>query len=111
MGMSTHDWVGPASADLAPVECKSLAVTGWCEAWQKIPGAGRKKMAEKEPNQATCPGCSAQHVRVTSRKNNFRPRANTGNLQADLTPISVTVTYQCQDCAHEWSETVPPMRE
>jgi hypothetical protein len=68
-------------------------------------------MPEKEPNQASCSGCSGQRVRVTSRRNNSRPRAHTGNLQADLTPISVTVTYQCQDCGHEWSETVPPMRE
>jgi hypothetical protein len=68
-------------------------------------------MAEKEPNQATCPGCSGQRIRVTSRKNNFRPWSHTGNLQADLTPISVTVTYQCQDCGHEWSETAPLLRE
>ena len=71
----------------------------------------RKKMAKNESGQATCPGCSSQHVRVTSRKDNFRPRLHTGNLQADLTPISVTVTYQCQDCGHESSETVPLMRE
>ena len=68
-------------------------------------------MAEKEPNQATCPGCSGQRIRATIRKNNFRPRSHTGNLQADLTPVSVTVTYQCQDCGHEWSETAPLLRE
>jgi hypothetical protein len=64
-------------------------------------------MAEKEPAKPTCPGCSSQNVRVASRKNDFRPRSHTGNLQADLTPISVTATYQCQDCGHQWSQTAP----
>jgi DNA-directed RNA polymerase subunit RPC12/RpoP len=62
-------------------------------------------MAENEPDQVTCPGCSSQNVRVATRRNNFRPRSQTANLQADPTPISVTVTYRCQDCGHEWSET------
>jgi DNA-directed RNA polymerase subunit RPC12/RpoP len=67
-------------------------------------------MAEKEPDKPACPGCSSKNVRVASRKNDFRPRSHTGNLQTDLTPISVTVTYQCQDCGHQWSETAPLRR-
>jgi DNA-directed RNA polymerase subunit RPC12/RpoP len=67
--------------------------------------AGRKKLAEKDPDQVTCPACSSRNARAASRKDNFRPRSHTGNLQADLTPISVTVTYRCRDCGHEWSET------
>jgi hypothetical protein len=65
--------------------------------------------AEKEPDQVTCPDCSSHNVRVVSRKSNLRARSQTGNLQADLTPISATVTYRCQDqdCGHEWSETTP----
>ena len=64
-------------------------------------------MAEKEPDRATCPGCSSHNVRVTGRKSNLRPRPQTGNLQTDLTPISTTVTYKCEDCGHEWGETTP----
>jgi hypothetical protein len=64
-------------------------------------------MAEKEPDMVVCPSCSSQDVRVVSRKNNLRPRSQTGNLQTDLTSISTTVSYQCQnrDCSHEWNET------
>jgi hypothetical protein len=63
-------------------------------------------MAEKEP-QGACPNCSSQEVRVVSRKDNLRPRPQTGRLQTDLAPISTTVTYKCQnqDCGHEWNET------
>ena len=68
---------------------------------------GQVKMAEKVSDKETCPSCSSHNVRVVSRKNNLRPRLQTGNLQTDLTPISITVTYkgQNQDCGHEWSET------
>jgi DNA-directed RNA polymerase subunit RPC12/RpoP len=68
-------------------------------------------MAEKEPDQVTCPGCSGKNVRVASRRSNYRPRSHTGNLQADLTPVSVTVAYRCQDCGHEWSATTEWLRE
>jgi hypothetical protein len=33
--------------------------------WIRIPASGREKMAEKEPNQAPCPGCSGQRIRAT----------------------------------------------
>lgn len=68
---------------------------------------GKVKMAEKESDKETCPSCFSHNVRVVSRNNNLRPRLQTGNLQTDLTPISTTVTYKCQneDCGHEWSET------
>jgi hypothetical protein len=64
-------------------------------------------MTEKEPDQVACPRCSSQDVRVVGRKDNLRPRSQTGNLRADLSPISTTVTYKCQnpDCGHEWNET------
>lgn len=64
-------------------------------------------MAEKEPDKVTCPSCSSRNVRVLSRKDNFRPRSQTGNLKTDLTPISTTVAFQCQDghCGHEWSDS------
>ena len=70
-------------------------------------------MAEKEPDKVTCPSCSSHNVRVVSRKDNLRPRLQTGNLQTDLTPISTTVTYKCQnqDCGHEWSETTHRERD
>ena len=64
-------------------------------------------MAEKEPDKAACPRCSSPDVAVVSRKNDLRPRSQTGNLKTDLTPISTTVAYKCQDCGHEWSETSP----
>ena len=66
-----------------------------------------ESMAEKESDQVMCPGCSAHNVRLLSRKSNLRPRSQTGNLQTDLTPISTTLTYKCQnqDCGHEWNET------
>jgi hypothetical protein len=56
----------------------------------------------------TCPGCSSSNVCLVNRKDNFRPRSGTGNLKADLTPISTTVNYKCQDpnCGREWSETI-----
>jgi DNA-directed RNA polymerase subunit RPC12/RpoP len=63
-------------------------------------------MAEKEHEKPSCPRCSSQNAGVIGRKNNYRPRSHTGNLQADLTPISVTVTYRCSDCGHEWNETI-----
>ena len=66
-----------------------------------------QQMAEEEPDKATCPRCSSHNVRVMGRKSNLRPRPQTGNLQTDLTPISTTVTYKCQDCGHEWGETTP----
>ncbi len=64
-------------------------------------------MAEKEPDKVTCPSCSSRNVCVMSRKDNFRPRSQTGNLKTDLTPLSTTVSYRCQDqnCGHEWSES------
>jgi uncharacterized Zn finger protein len=63
----------------------------------------------KTPDKVICPSCSSNNVRVVNQKDNFRPRSHTGNLRADLTPISVTVTYKCQNqgCGHEWSETNP----
>jgi DNA-directed RNA polymerase subunit M/transcription elongation factor TFIIS len=64
-------------------------------------------MAEKEPDKATCPRCSAHNARVVGRKANLRPRPQTGDLRADLTPVSTTVTYECHDCGHGWDETVP----
>ena len=66
-------------------------------------------MTEEKPDKVTCPNCSSYNVRVVSRRNNLRPRLQTGNLQTDLTPISSTVSYKCQDqaCGHEWSETTP----
>src|SRR5437879_13757117 len=62
-------------------------------------------MAEKESDKVTCPSCSSRNVRVVSRKDNFRPRSQTGNLKTDLTPLSTTVSYSCQDqnCGHAWS--------
>jgi hypothetical protein len=67
----------------------------------------KKEMAEKEPVKVTYPSCSSGNVRIVSRKDNFRPRLQTGNLRTDLTPISNTVNYKCQEqnCGHEWSET------
>jgi DNA-directed RNA polymerase subunit RPC12/RpoP len=67
-------------------------------------------MAEKEPDEVTCPSCSSRNVRVVSRKDNFRPRSQTGNLKTDLIPISSTVSYKCQDqnCGHEWSDIASP---
>jgi hypothetical protein len=69
----------------------------------------KQKIPEKEPEKVTCLGCSSRNVRVVSRKDNYRPRSQTGNLRTDLTPISSTMTYKCQDqsCGHEWSETTP----
>ena len=65
-------------------------------------------MAEKNADKVTCPICSSHNVQIVSKKNNLRPRSQTGNLKTDLTPISTTVTYKCQDkCGHEWSETTP----
>jgi DNA-directed RNA polymerase subunit RPC12/RpoP len=68
-----------------------------------------EQMAEKEPKNVTCPNCSSRPVGIVSRKDNYRPRSHTGNLKTDLTPISTSVTYKCQDqnCGHEWSETTP----
>ena len=67
----------------------------------------KEEMAEKEPGKVTCPRCASGNVRVVSRKDNLRPRLHTGNLRSDLTPISTTVNYKCQDqnCGHEWNET------
>jgi hypothetical protein len=64
-------------------------------------------MAEKEPEGVACLRCYCQDVRVVSRKNNLRPRLQTGRLETDLTPVSTTVTYKCQNpaCGHEWNET------
>jgi DNA-directed RNA polymerase subunit RPC12/RpoP len=64
-------------------------------------------MAEKESDPVTCPNCSSRNVRVLSQKENFRPWSRTGNLKTDLTPISTTVSYKCQDpnCGHEWETT------
>src|SRR6516225_10551122 len=62
--------------------------------------ASRKRktqMAEKSADKVTCPRCSSQNVQLVSRKNNLRPRSQTGNFKTDLTPISTTVTYKCQD--------------
>jgi hypothetical protein len=83
---------------------------GWPDAWGVlVMGTERKKeeMAEKEPGKVPCPRCSSGNVRIVSRKDNFRPRLHTGNLRSDLTPISTTVNYKCQEqnCGHEWSET------
>ena len=66
-----------------------------------------EQMAEKESDKVTCPRCSSRNVFVVSRKDNFRPRSQTGNLKTDLTAISTTVNYKCQDqnCRHEWSVT------
>jgi hypothetical protein len=64
-------------------------------------------MAEKESDKVMCPACSSHNVCLLSQKSNLRPRSQTGNLQTDLTPISTTLTYKCQnqDCGHEWNET------
>jgi hypothetical protein len=69
----------------------------------------KEEIAEEEPDKLSCPSCSSRSVRVVSRKDNYRPLSQTGNLRTDLTPISTTVTYKCQDktCGHEWSETTP----
>lgn len=64
-------------------------------------------MAETEPDKRTCPRCSAHNARVAGQKGNLRPRPQTGNLRADLTPVSTTVSYECPDCGHGWYETVP----
>lgn len=66
-------------------------------------------MIEQETEKAVCPTCSARNVRVVNRKNNYRPWPQTGNLRTDLTPVSITLTYQCQNkaCGHEWTETCP----
>jgi hypothetical protein len=90
------------------VECKSLAAT---RCWECVMDTENKKeeITVEEPSQVTCPRCSSRRVRVVSRKDNYRPRSQTGNLRTDLTPISTTVTYKCQDqtCGQEWSETSP----
>jgi len=67
-------------------------------------------MAEKEPDKVKCPSCSSRNARVVRREDNFRPRSQTGNLKTDLTPLSTTVSYRCQDqnCGHEWSDITSP---
>jgi hypothetical protein len=67
----------------------------------------KEEMADKELGKVTCPRCSSGNVRILNCKDNFRPRLHTGNLRSDLTPISTTVNYKCQEpnCGQEWTET------
>ena len=84
-----------------------------CPATAKLTATGQTveeelwEEAKLKAHKVTCPHCSSGNVRVVSRKDNLRPRLHTGNLRSDLTPISTTVNYKCQDqnCGHEWNET------
>jgi hypothetical protein len=66
-------------------------------------------MAEKESERVKCPVCSSPAGRAVNEHAVFRPRSQTGNLKTDLTPVSITLTYRCQDqaCGHEWNAITP----
>jgi hypothetical protein len=65
-------------------------------------------MADQQPNPVQCPQCSSKDVFVVNQTNNLRPRPQTGNLRADMTPISTTLTYKCANttCGYTWSATI-----